>query len=231
MIEATRGALVMVTMAPEVPGVSDATRFFFDHGVVCSAGHTGAHYRDGLLAIGCGFRTVTHAFNAMPPLDHRDPSLLLAFIQEERTTVQVICDGFHVAPAMVDLLYRTVGERLVLASDNMPPAGSGYRIEAGVMRSEDGTIAGSALQCDQAVRNLMSYAGIPFQRAIVNATYAPARLLGLERELGRVAKGLRADLSIWDETHHIVATVVGGRAVHGAAYLRPSARTLSSLNP
>ena len=191
MIEACRGALVMVTMAPEIEGVDEATRFFYDQGIVCSAGHTSAHYREGILAIGLGFRTLTHAFNAMPPLDHRDPSLLAAFMQEPRTTVQVICDGYHVAPPMVDLLYRTLGERLVLATDNMPPAGSDYRIEGGVVRSEDGTIAGSALHIDQAVRNLMAYATIPVRaRRSCTRRAAPARLARPRaRDAGTIARG------------------------------------------
>jgi N-acetylglucosamine-6-phosphate deacetylase len=223
MIEVCRGALVMVTMAPEMDGVDEVTRLFFDQGIVCSAGHTSAHYREGMLAIGLGFRTLTHAFNAMPPLDHRDPSLLAAFMQETRTTVQVICDGFHVSPPMVDLLYRSLGERLVLTTDNMPPAGSNYRIEGGVVRAEDGTIAGSALHIDQAVRNLMSYTDIPFERAITHATHSPAVLLGLEREMGAIAPGRRADLSVWDEQYQPIATLVGGHAVHGAAHLlRPT---------
>jgi N-acetylglucosamine-6-phosphate deacetylase len=202
MIEACRGALVMVTMAPEMDGVDELTRLFFDQGVICSAGHTSAHYREGVLAIGMGFRTLTHAFNAMPPLDHRDPSILAAFMQEERTTVQLICDGFHVSPPMV---------------------GSNYRIEGGVVRSEDGTIAGSALHIDQAVRNLMAYAGIPFETAIVHATQSPARLLGLEREMGTIAAGRRADLAVWDDNCMPIATIVGGSIVHGAAHLyRPT---------
>jgi len=82
-----------------------------------------ARYREGVLAIGLGFRTVTHAFNAMPPLDHRDPSILAAFIQESRTTVQLICDGYHVSPPMVDLLYRTLHERVVLATDKHAAGG------------------------------------------------------------------------------------------------------------
>lgn len=219
LVESCHGALVMVSMAPEVDGVDDVTRFFFDQGIVCSAGHTSAKYRDGMLAIGLGFRTLTHAFNAMPPLDHREPSLLAAFMQETRTTVQVICDGYHVAPVMIDVLYRTLGERLVLATDYMAPAGTGYRIEGGVVRAEDGTIAGSALHCDRAVRNLMSYASIPFAKAIVCATAAPARLLGIERECGTISPGLRADLAIWDDRYEILATIVGGEAVYGSRYL------------
>ncbi len=223
MIEVCRGALVMVTMAPEIDGADEIARLFFDQGIVCSAGHTSAHYREGVLAIGLGFRTLTHAFNAMPPLDHRDPSILAAFMQEARTTVQLICDGYHVSPPMVDLLYRTLRERLVLTTDNMPPAGSNYRIEGGVVRSEDGTIAGSALHIDQAVRNLMLYADIPFESAIVHATRSPALLLGLEREMGTIAPGRRADLGVWSSEHQPLATIVGGQIVHGAAHLsRPT---------
>ncbi|HEY0613225.1 MAG TPA: N-acetylglucosamine-6-phosphate deacetylase [Candidatus Elarobacter sp.] len=223
MIEASRGALVLVTMAPEAEGVDEVARTFFDQGIVCSAGHTAAHYRDGMLAIGLGFRTLTHAFNAMPPLDHRDPSILAAFIQESRTTVQLICDGYHVSPPMVDLLYRTLHDRLVLATDNMPPAGSGYRVEGGVVRAEDGTIAGSALLMDQAVRNLMAYADIPFETAIVNATRSPARLLNMDRDLGTLEAGKRADLSVWSDEYEVLATIVGGVPVFGTAHLyRPS---------
>jgi N-acetylglucosamine-6-phosphate deacetylase len=215
MIDASRGACLMVTMAPEVEGVADATRVFLDHGVTCSAGHTSARYREGMLAIGLGFRSLTHAFNAMPPLDHRDPSLLAAFIQDRRTFVQLICDGHHVSPPMVDLLYRTLGERIVLATDLMPPADEGYHVKGGVMRSQDGTIAGSALRIDQAVRNYMSFANVSFAQAIVAATYAPAKLINHDRDMGRVASGFRADLSIWNETFDIIGTMVGGTMVFG----------------
>ncbi|MEO6913110.1 MAG: amidohydrolase family protein [Candidatus Baltobacteraceae bacterium] len=226
MTEACAGACLMVTMAPEAEGVTDVTRYFLEQGIVCSAGHTSAKYAEGMLAIGLGFRSLTHAFNAMPPLDHRDPSILAAFIQDKRTTVQVICDGHHVAPAMVDILHRTLGDRLVLATDNMPPSGPGYRVEDGTMRSEDGTIAGSALRIDQAVRNFMAYTEVPFARAIMGATLAPAKLLGYEGEMGRLAKGLRADLSIWDSEHQVIGTIVGGVAVYGAR-LAPAAAQAS----
>ncbi len=216
MIDACRGGCLMVTLAPEVDGVAEATRLFTEGGVVCSAGHTAARYSDGILAIGLGFRSLTHAFNGMPPLDHRDPSLLAAFIQDRRTMVQVICDGYHVAPVMIDILHRTLGERIVLATDNMPAADPGYHIKGGVMRTADGTIAGSALRMDQAVRNYMQFAELPFEKAIVAATSAPAALIHHDRMLGRIAAGLRADLSVWDENYNVVGTMVGGRFVYSA---------------
>ena len=214
MVDACKGACLVVTMAPEIDGAADALRVFLENGVVCSAGHTSARYREGMLAIGLGFRSLTHAFNGMPPLDHRDPSILAAFIQDRRTLVQVICDGFHVSPVMIDILHRTLGDRVVLATDIMPAADPGYHIEGGVMRAADGTIAGSALQIDEALRNYMSYAQIPFAQAIVAATHAPARLIRHDGEMGRIARGLRADLSFWDDQYRVIGTMVGGRFVY-----------------
>lgn len=214
MIDSCKGACLLVTMAPEIDGAADALRVFLENDVVCSAGHTSARYREGMLAIGLGFRSLTHAFNGMPPLDHRDPSILAAFIQDRRTLVQVICDGFHVSPVMIDIVHRTLGDRVVLATDNMPAADPGYHIEGGVMRAADGTIAGSALQIDEALRNYMSYAQIPFAQAIVAATHAPARLIHHDGEMGRIARGARADLSFWDKEYDVVATMVGGRFVY-----------------
>ncbi len=214
MVDACKGACLLVTMAPEVDGVADALRVFLENDVVCSAGHTAARYREGMLAIGLGFRSLTHAFNGMPPLDHRDPSILAAFIQDRRTLVQVICDGFHVSPVMIDILHRTLGDRVVLATDNMPASDPGYHIEGGVMRSSEGTIAGSALRMDEALRNYMSYAQIPFAQAIVAATHAPARLIRHDADMGRVTRGARADLSFWDREYRVVGTMVGGRFVY-----------------
>ncbi len=223
MVDACGGACVMVTLAPEADGASEAARVFLENGIVCSAGHTSARYREGMLAIGLGYRSLTHAFNGMPPLDHRDPSILAAFIQDRRTLVHVIADGHHVSPVMVDILYRTLGDRVVLVTDFMPLVDPGYRIEGGVVRDEHGTIAGSALRIDQAVRNYMSYTELPFAQAIVAATYAPARLLKEGERIGRIAPGMRADLSFWDETYQIIGTMVGGEGVFGTILGQPTA--------
>ncbi|MDQ6822996.1 MAG: N-acetylglucosamine-6-phosphate deacetylase [Candidatus Eremiobacteraeota bacterium] len=217
LVDASKGACLMVTLAPEVDGAADATRVFLENGIVCSAGHTSARYREGMLAIGMGFRSLTHAFNAMPPLDHREPSILAAFMQDARTSVQLICDGRHVAPVMVDVLRRTLGDRIVLATDNMPPAGPGYHIEGGVMRAEDGTIAGSAIRIDQSLRNYMDYTELSFEEAVCAVSRAPAKLLGCDGDMGSVEPGLRADLSIWNAEYDVIGTIVGGHAVYGEA--------------
>jgi N-acetylglucosamine-6-phosphate deacetylase len=128
--------------------------------------------------------------------------------------VQVICDGIHVSPVMIDILHRTLGDRVVLVTDHMPAADPGYHIEGGVMRAADGTIAGSALFIDEALRNYMSYAQIPFAQAIVAATHAPARLIRHDGEMGRITRGARADLSFWDKEYDVLATMVGGRFVY-----------------
>jgi len=103
----------------------------------------------------------------------------------------------------------------VLATDVMPALDPGYHIDGGVMRSSDGTIAGSALRIDQAVRNYMSYADISFPQAVVAATHAPAKLIGHAAEIGRIAPGMRADLSFWDKEYNVVGTMVGGVTVYG----------------
>lgn len=139
--------------------------------------------------------------------------------------VQIIGDGYHVAPVMVDILYRTVGGRIVLATDLMPPPDATYHIDGGVMRAGDGTIAGSALRIDRAVRNFMSYADISFEEAVMAATHAPAKLIGLEGEMGRIAPGMRADLSFWDSQYAIIGTMVGGTMVYGP---RAGTKTLAS---
>ena len=132
--------------------------------------------------------------------------------------MQLICDGFHVSPVMVDILHRTLGDRIVLATDNMPPAERRYHIEGGVdarRRRDDRRqrAADATKPCATICRTRRS----PFAQAIVAATYAPAKLIGLDGEMGRIAPGMRADLSFWDEDYAIVGTMVGGRSVYNRA--------------
>ena len=217
----------MVTMAPEIEGVDEATRFFCDQGIVCSAGHTSAKYREGMLAIGLGFRTLTHAFNAMPPLDHRDPSILAAFMQEPRTTVQVICDGYHVSPVMVDIAVSHA-RRASRARDRQHAAGRKRLSHRRRRRARRRRNDRRAARCTsiRPCATSWSYAAIPFEQAIVQRDRGTGRI-ARHRARGRDAspRGKRADLSIWSEQYEILATIVGGEPVFGAQHLRANRAT------
>ncbi len=174
MVDACMGACVLVTMAPEVDGVADALRvvlrkrrrlFGRPHGLALSRRTAGDRARIPFAHP----RVQRHAAaGSSRSVDSRG-----VHAGTGRTFVQLICDGFHVAPVMVDVLHRMLGDRIVLSTDNMPPADPGYYIADGLVRNSDGTIAGSALRIDDAVRNYMSYAQIPFAQAVVAATHAP----------------------------------------------------------
>ena len=186
-------------------------------GATLSLGHTDANYdtAEGLFA--AGVTALTHTFNAMPPLHHRDGGVVAAGLTSDTALCEMICDGFHIAPHMVKLAYRLAGERLVLITDSMEATGCAdgeYRIAGnpvtvkdGKARTHDGAIAGSTLSMWEAVCNLMDFAGASFGDAVYAATMAPAREIGLEDEIGSIEVGKRADLLILEDErtiHHVV---------------------------
>lgn len=180
----------MVTLAPELPGALEVVAALVASGVVASAGHSAATFDEARAGFDAGIRTVTHVFNAMPPLDHRRPGLVGAALADERVTIGLIPDGLHVHPAMCALVHRAVGpDRLAIVTDaiaglGMPPgryrlAGRDCIVDGESARLPDGGLAGSVLAMDRAVRNLAAFAGIPEAEAALAATEVPARLLGL----------------------------------------------------
>jgi len=180
----------MVTLAPELPGALEIVAALAGRGVVVSIGHSEASHAEAAAAFDAGARFVTHLFNAMAPLDHREPGLIGAALADERVTVGLIPDGLHVHPAVVRLVWRLAGPaRLAVVSDaiaalGMPPgryelAGREVLVDADSVRLPDGTLAGSVLPLDRAVRNLAVFAGIEPDEARRAATEVPAPLLGL----------------------------------------------------
>jgi N-acetylglucosamine-6-phosphate deacetylase len=180
----------IITLAPELPGALDAVETLVANGVVVSAGHSDATYDEARAGFDAGIRFVTHLFNAMRPLDHRDPGLVGAALADDRVTLGLIPDGLHVHPSVVALVRRTVGpDRLAVVSDaiaalGMPPGT--YRLadrdvtcDGLSARLAGGGLAGSVISLDQAVRNLATFAGISLEAAMPAATTVPARLLGL----------------------------------------------------
>ncbi len=180
----------MVTLAPELPGALDVARTLVANGVVVSAGHSAATYEEAVAGFGAGIRYVTHLFNAMAPLDHREPGLAGAALADDRVTIGLIVDGLHVHPAVVRLVRRAVGaDRLVVVSDaiaalGMPPgayrlAGRDVVVDESSARLPNGVLAGCVVGLDEAVRNLAEFAGVDPAEAARAATVVPSRLLRL----------------------------------------------------
>ena len=163
---------------------------------------------------------MTHLYNAMAPFNHRSPGPIGAVLADESVTVGVICDGIHVDPIAVAMAWRSLGpQRMSLVSDASPALGApygrfnigGFEIvhdETGV-RTVDGVLAGSALELDRAVRNLMAFTGCSLADALATVTTTPADLLGLT-DRGRIRAGARADLTIVDPAGNLQRTVIAG---------------------
>jgi len=202
-----------VTMAPELEDAPRAAAELRRRGVVLSAGHTGASYAVGNSAIEQGYNILTHTFNAMPGIHHRTSSILVAYVLDPTAFCEAIADGAHVSLEMLALLYRLKGVNLVLTSDAMPVDVRSTE-EAGLVRNAEGMIAGSRLMLDQAVRNLMAATGITLAEAVVCATWAPARAMGIDGEMGILREGMRADFTVWDRHNRISHTFVDGVLVY-----------------
>jgi N-acetylglucosamine-6-phosphate deacetylase len=219
--------VALVTLAPELPGGLEMVGRLVDRGVVVSAGHTSATAAEASAAVDAGVTYVTHLFNAMAPLHHREPGLVGVALTDERVRVGVIADGLHVDPAVVSLAARVLGERLTLVTDavaslGVPPGPmclgdltATVAAVDGAVRLADGTLAGSTLSLDRAVRNLVAYAGPPLAEAVRTVTAAPAAVLGLA-DRGVVAPGAVGDLVLLTPAGEVVATVIGGRVAYDA---------------
>src|SRR4051812_5461280 len=181
------GPVSYVTLAPELPGALDLVDAVRARGIVVSCGHSDATAEQAHAAFDRGARTVTHLFNAMRPLGHRDPGIAGAALARDDVVVQVIVDGVHLAPETVQLVVRAAAGRLALVTDAIAAAGNGdgrYRlggvdvtVNDGIARRDDGVLAGSVLTMVEAVRNLHEL-GAPLVQALEAASRVPARVLG-----------------------------------------------------
>jgi N-acetylglucosamine-6-phosphate deacetylase len=192
----------VVTLAPEVDRGGYATRFLTDHGIVVALGHSTIDFDGALAAAGAGARLVTHLFNGMGPLHHRMPGLPGAALTDARLVPSLIADFVHVHPAVVKITLDLRPDA-VLVTD---------AVRADQTRLPDGTLAGSTLTMDQALRNVCSL-DYPPARAVRYATGNPARVLGIA-DRGRIAAGARADIIALDpNTFEVRAVWTGGRKV------------------
>jgi N-acetylglucosamine-6-phosphate deacetylase len=217
----------LVTLAPELPGALPVIKALTRRGVVVSAGHSAATYEEALAGFAAGITYGTHIFNAMPSLQHRAPNLAGALLTYPRLTVGLIPDGIHVHPAMIELVWAAkAGTRLSLVSDaiaalGMPP-GSYLIGDQTIIVSQqdsrltDGTLAGSILSLDVALRNLITFTGCPLSDALATVTTTPATVLGLSDHRGQIAPGYLADLVLLTPELEVVLTIVAGEVVYEA---------------
>jgi N-acetylglucosamine-6-phosphate deacetylase len=221
VIAAHRRETAIVTLAPELPGAVPLVRRLVAAGHRVSLGHSGATFEQAQAAVAAGARHATHLFNRMPPLGHRAPGLAGAVLALGDVLAEVICDGVHVHPSMVQLAVRAKGPDGVMAiTDGTAGAGlpvgararlGGRTIVVGEAAAtlEDGTLAGSLLTMDGAFRLLVLRAGLSLVEAARLCATTPARALGLH-DTGRLAPGLRADVVLLDRDLRLRQTWLGG---------------------
>lgn len=197
----------LVDVAPELTG---AERFARELSPFCtvSAAHAVCNYEQAAAFFEAGGHHVTHLFNAMPPLHHREPGLIAAAAERENVTAELICDGYHIHPAAVRMAFRLFPGRICLISDALRCCGMAdgdyelggqtVRLSGGVARLPDGTIAGSAANLFDCLRRAVSF-GIPLEQAVAAATSVPAGVLGMADQIGAIAPGYRADFLLCSE--------------------------------
>jgi N-acetylglucosamine-6-phosphate deacetylase len=219
--QASHGIIRIITIAPELPGAVETIEQARKLGIVVSLGHSDANAAETQAAIEAGAAHGTHTFNAMRPLDHREPGILGVTLTDVRLTADIIADGIHVAPAVVDLFIKAKGlERAILITDAISATGKpdgSYRLGEMEVTVRDGRcehegkLAGSVLTMDRAVRNAVAFAGIPMQAAITLATLNPARRLALEGDRGTIASGRIADLIALTSSGEIAFVMAAGQ--------------------
>ncbi len=216
--------LRLMTVAPEQSGGYEAIRLMVHGGVQVNLGHSGASERAGLLGVDAGANGITHLFNAMHGLHHREPGLVGAALSSPKMWVELITDGIHIHPSVIRMVFGLASSRLILVTDGISaidcPPGK-YRlgkwqvdVDATSARLEGGTLAGSILTPDQSVRNLLEW-GIPLAQVVRGWSESPARRLGLEGQ-GSVREGGWADLAVMDGQWRVLGTIKHGHWIYRA---------------
>ncbi len=211
----------LVTLGAEGPGAVAAVRALSGRRTLCAVGHSDATIAQATAAIDAGARLVTHGYNAMSPLHHREPGLVGAFLTDDRVAVSLIADGVHVHPAALDVAFRCKPDgRILLVTDAVAWRAAGAE-ELGLVhdsrapRLADGTLAGSSLTMDAAVGFVVARVGVSLERAVRAASATPAALLSLP-DRGALASGRRADVVALDPTTlRCTETWIDGVQVHG----------------
>ncbi len=211
LMRASGETLRLITLAPELPGAAAAIHAGRRLGITISLGHTVADAHATLRAVQAGASAVTHIFNAMPALHHREPSLLDVALLDSRLTAMVIADGRHVGWSAFKLLMQLKGPGgVALVTDSIRRQGWNVQARGGAYYTPSGRLAGSRLTMLEAVRHAVIEGKVPLAEAVRMASSVPARLIGIERFRGILERGRRADLAVFDRRFRSVMTFVGG---------------------
>ncbi|WP_435241182.1 N-acetylglucosamine-6-phosphate deacetylase [Streptomyces cucumeris] len=211
LVDAARGTARMMTLAPELPGGLESVRLLADSGIIAAVGHTDSGYEATREAVDAGATVATHLFNAMPSLLHREPGPVAALLEDERVTVELINDGTHLHPAVLQLAFHRAGAgRVAFITDAMGAAGMSdgryplgpmeVEVRDGVARISDGptagSIAGSTLTLDRAFRRAVTVDGLSVGEAVRALSTTPAKVLGVDGRVGSLEPGKDADLVV-----------------------------------
>jgi N-acetylglucosamine-6-phosphate deacetylase len=225
LISAGQDKIKIFTFAPELRGATEFVELLLENGIVPSMGHSVAYEKDVIRAIDAGAVRCTHIFNGMPPLHQREVTLTTVALTDDRITIEIIADGFHLDPRMVDLACRTKPkDKLIGVSDAIQGAGledgsyhlgsSEIMVEDGLSRTLDGTIAGTTMTLEKGWHHLVTYSHLQNLEAATCFTVNPAKDIGLT-DRGELRPGKRADISFFDsETNKTRLTVSRGRIVY-----------------
>ena len=219
--QAARGHVTMITIAPEIPGAIDVIAEAATRNVCVSIGHSDAQLATARDAVTAGARHATHTFNAMRPLDHREPGIIGEVLSDDSITADLIADGIHVSPEVVKVFLHSKGrERAVLITDAISATGMpDGRYQLGPIEvdvkdgkcTSNGSLAGSVLTMDRAVRNVTKFSDWSLRDAVRAATFNPARAVGLTKTHGVLIAGASADFTVLNSSGEVLKTIVAGR--------------------
>lgn len=219
--QAARGHVTMITIAPEIPGAIDVIAEAAKRNVCVSIGHSDSQLATARDAVAAGARHATHTFNAMRPLDHREPGIIGEVLSDDSITADLIADGIHVSPEVVKVFLHSKGrERAVLITDAISATGmpdGRYQlgpIEVDVKDGKctaNGSLAGSVLTMDRAIRNVTKFSDWSLRDAVRAATFNPARAVGLTKTHGVLKAGANADFTVLNSSGEVLKTIVAGR--------------------
>ncbi|SCC17850.1 N-acetylglucosamine-6-phosphate deacetylase [Kosakonia oryziphila] len=221
LITLSHNTLKVVALAPEKPGALQAIRHLKQRGIRVMLGHSAATYEQTLAALETGADGLVHCFNGMTGLHHRGPGMVGAGLTDKRAWLELIADGHHVHPGTLRLCSCCAKDRVVLITDAMQAAGmpdgryalcgEEVTMHHGVVKTASGGLAGSTLSLDAAVRNMVEHAGVTAEDAIHMASLHPARLLGIDRQLGSLMPGKRANVIALDGGLHLQQIWIQGQ--------------------